>query len=300
MKDYSKIVILLLIILLVALIINSVFNFTDIIQENYEDLLSIAASTTDSDVTSPNPIKEDKHVAAIVSKYSGKAINVEAIGEPPTKKCVIKFYGQNSLSMNDDGTYSVGLSNKDNIRQQWMIIHVTDYQSFLKIIPQNNKNMGASVHESDYPFYMIISAFDNTKCLQYDSGSILVRPIGNYNSQKWDISYQKVENAIATHKKDPISGLSGDFRTDGDSFSSNEYNNDFDKIKLKLNLSPDTLQSILGSSGIKMRNMKGNNAINLGNDNEECLDCNKDNWIPRSSIKSICSGCDPDQIDPPN
>ena len=46
--------------------------------------------------------------------------------------------------------------------------------------------------------------------------------------------------------------------------------------------------------------MKGNNAINLGNDNEECLDCNKDNWIPRSSIKSICSGCDPDQIDPPN
>ena len=53
-----------------------------------------------------------------------------------------------------------------------------------------------------------------------------------------------------------------------------------------------------------MRNMKNNNAINLGNDSNsssgDCVDCNKDNWIPRSSIKSICSGCDPDQIDPPN
>ena len=91
MKDCSKIVILLLLILLVAIIINSVFNFTGIIQENYEDLLSIAASSTSSDSSTPNPIKEDKHVAAIISKYSGKAINIDAIGEPPTKNVLLNF-----------------------------------------------------------------------------------------------------------------------------------------------------------------------------------------------------------------
>ena len=37
--------------------------------------------------------------------------------------------------MNDDGTYSVG--NKDNIRQQWIITYVPDYQTFLRIIPEN-------------------------------------------------------------------------------------------------------------------------------------------------------------------
>ena len=296
MKQCNKIFILLLIIFLVALIINWVFNYKNIIQENYNDLLEASLNFNDDEIK--NPIKDDKHVKSIISKYTGKAINIDAIGESPTNKFLVKFYGSQALSLNDDGTYSTGLSNKDNIRQQWMLKFVPNVDVFQTIIPESNKNMGYSIYESDYPFFIIVSAFDETKCLQYDSGSILVRPIGNYNSQKWDISYQKIENSIATHKRDPISGLSGDFRTDGDSLSSNEYSNDLDKIKLKFNLSQETLQGLLGSSGIKMRNNPNNNSINLNN--KECVDCDKDNWIPRSSIKSICSGCDPDQIDPPN
>ena len=299
MKDCNKIIIFLLLILIVSIILNSVFNFTSIIQENYQDLLEAAATQQqNTQVNNNNNARDDKPVLSVISKYSGKIINIEPIGNLPTKKCIIKFYGNNALSLNDDGTYSVGLSDKDNIRQQWDIVYVPDYQTFRNIIPEANKNMGYNILEADYPFYLIVSSFDKTRCLQYEAGSVLVTPIGNYNSQKWDISYQKVENAIATHKKDPLSGLSGNFRTDGDKFSSNEYNTDLDKIKLKLNLSSETLQGILGNSGIKMRNGK-NNAIDLAN-NEDCVDCDKDNWIPRSSIKSICSGCDPDQIDPPN
>lgn len=296
---YSQITIFLLLILLVSIIINSVFGFTNKIQENYNDLLETAAKgynqSSDDEVVEIK-VKEDKPIQAVVSKYSGKTINIVPIGQPPTTKCIIRFYGNNALTMNDDGTYSVGLSDKENIRQQWLITQINSVDKFRAVIPKNNINMGYSLEKSDYPFFLLISAYDNSRCLQYDNGSILVRPIGNYDSQKWDISYQKVENALATHKKNPISQLSGDFRLDADQMSSNEYDDKFDKIKLNLNLSSDTLQSLIGSKGVKMRQDKDNDVIDL--DNDTCEDCDNDKWIPRSSVKSICTGCDPDAIDP--
>ena len=44
MKDCNKIIIFLLLVLIVSIILNSVFNFTSIIQENYQDLLEAAAT----------------------------------------------------------------------------------------------------------------------------------------------------------------------------------------------------------------------------------------------------------------
>ena len=57
------------------------------------------------------------------------------------------------------------------------------------------KSIGYNVEKSDYPFYLIVSAHKTDRCLQYNSGSILVRKIANYDSQKWDISYEKVDIA---------------------------------------------------------------------------------------------------------
>ena len=52
-------------------------------------------------------------------------------------KCIIKFYGNNALSLNDDGTYSVGLSDKENIRQQWIIKHIPNSIEYLNNISRH-------------------------------------------------------------------------------------------------------------------------------------------------------------------
>ena len=45
-----------------------------------------------------------------------------------------------------------------------------------------------------------------------------------------------------------------------DQISGNEYNDDADKIKLNLNLGPDTLQTLSGKDGVKIRNQKDSNS----------------------------------------
>ena len=296
----------ILIILLISLILNSVFNFTNIINENFSDFFEKASkgyvassSSISADVSadvSDNEydIKEDKDIVAIVSKYNGKKINVEPLGQPPTQKCIIKFFGSKSLTMNDDGSYSLGISNKDSVKQQWKFNLIKNEEDYKKIIPSKNLNLGYNLSNANYPFFVITSVYDDTKCLQYDNGSLLVLPTANYDSQKWDISYQKVISSVELHKTNPKSKLSGNFREDGGELSANEYLDDPNKIKLNLNLETNTLKQLLGTSGVNIRNNSSNNSLKL----EDCDECKKDNWIPRASVKSICSGCDPDSLDP--
>ena len=106
MNKSSNIVIFLLLVLLISIIINSVFGFTNIVKENYEDVLEQAAQNYNepADDAVQIKVKEDRKIQSIISKYSGKAINIDPIGQPPTKKCIIEFYGKNALSLNDDGT----------------------------------------------------------------------------------------------------------------------------------------------------------------------------------------------------
>ena len=294
----KKYLIFVLVILLISLILNHIFNFTNIINENFVDFFEEASkgyvSSSSGSSGQDYEIKDNKDILAIVSKYNGKKINVEPLGQPPTQKCIIKFFGSKALTMNDDGSYSLGISNKDSIKQQWKFNLIKNEEDYKKIIPNGNLGLGYNLSNAHYPFFVITSVFDDTKCLQYDNGSLLVLPIANYDSQKWDISYQKVVSSVEVHKTNPKSKLSGNFREDGTELGPNEYSDDPNKIKLNLNLATNTLKQLIGSSGLDIRQDSSNNSINL----EDCDECNKDQWIPRDSVKSICSGCDPDLIDP--
>jgi hypothetical protein len=288
-----------LIFVLIILCIDLVFNFSDILEENFTDQLGEAAKSWDSnDPTTHITPSTDQKIRSIVSKYSGKIINIDPIGDAPTEKVLIHFYGSSALTMNDDGTYSITIRNKDSIRQQWEIKAINTRVQYEEIIPTSNKTMGYNLDDVKYPFYIVRSVHKPDKALQYDSGSILVRPLANYDSQKWDISYTKIESneAIRTHKYDPMSILSSDFRTDPQIASANEYSVDKDKIKINLNLDNSTLGSILNK--YEPGKLSGNTQTGENPLSNTPTDCDETKWLNRDSIKSVCSGCDPDSIDP--
>ena len=324
MKNYRNILKCFLVFVLIVLCIDLVFNFSGILQENFETTINQAANNYNSNttITPQGDIvfgpSHNKHIQSIVAKHSGKIINVKAIGQPPTKKVLVHFYGSSALTVNDDGTYSISLSNPNNIRQQWNIIYIPNAETYSKYIPVENKTLGEAaiikgynLNKAEYPFYIITSAHKPDRCLQYDTASILVRKIANYDSQKWDISYEKVDadEVIKTHKYDPMSLLSGEFRTDPHLKGANEYSLDSNKIKINLNLNNSSLSKLLGATNIDSSINNNNNQIDLdssnsnnnsnsngGYDINDCPDCDDKQWLSRNSIKSICPGCDTDKL----
>ena len=311
MKKNNLVLKWFLIVILIMLCLELVFNFSGIIEENFDN--HGAASALNGAASALNggdgiSVSKTQKVQSVVSKYSGKIINIQPIGDAPTEKILINFNGNTSLTVNEDGTYTVQISNQDSVRQQWRLVPINDATDYDTYIHESYKNSGFSTNDSQtkYPFYIIVSNFDfgsNTpkRCLQYDTGSILVRPVANYDSQKWDISYQKIESnkSIKAHMYNPMSILSPEFRTDPHLNSANEV--DDSKIKINLNLDNSSLGNLLEKYSMNSP-VKGMSKSNEDQDPDSTqtsgTDCDKNDWLSRDKVKSVCSGCDPDDIDP--
>ena len=119
-----------------------------ILVENFEDTLNQASQNYNSNqgggercynLYFPSP---NKHVKSLISKNTGKVINIKSIGDPPTKKFLVHFYGDNAITLNDDGTYSLGFSNDDNIKQQFELIYISNVATYTTYIPLENRILG--------------------------------------------------------------------------------------------------------------------------------------------------------------
>ena len=197
-------------------------------------------------------VRPDQHVRSVVSKNSGKIINVEPVDiYPPTTKFIVKFKGQALTSLND-GLTGLSMSDKLEPSQQFELIYITNSTEFDAIIPDESKlhQLGNPTNTEKYPFYVARNVKNQDKGLFYDSGHISVRSIANYEGFKFDLSYSSTDSTtkVPTHNSSELlSVLSNDFRASvGD--SPNEIAADPDKIKINLNLGSDALSNLLGGS----------------------------------------------------
>lgn len=312
LSNENIILISLVLFALVLILVDYLLNKRGILKESFEDFNYNQAYnnyTNDSEQSHENPISQTSHIKSVVSKYTGKVLNVEANGEPPSSIVTMPFFNEKSqkmnLSVNMDGTYSIVLPNKNSTKQQFLLIFIDSAETYAKHIPLKNENLGYNINEANYPFYILKSHYDITKALQYQDGVVMIRPLANYDSQKWDISYDKIEGVIGTHKKTYESKLSGDFRANPDELGSNEYG-DLDKIKIKLNLDNQVLNQFLEKNLDKLVSMGGNNTddesvydvnqgkIDLGN---SCpIDTSYGNKVPSQAVASLCPGCNPNKL----
>jgi len=249
---------------------------------------------------------KNAHMNSIVAKYSGKVLNIIPINNPPTQKCIIPFFNkrvEKCVSVNDDGTYSLSIPNRNSIRQQFLIIHIKNTEDYENHIGLINSNLGYNLEDARYPFFILKSLKKPNMALQYQDGNVSVRPLANYDSQKWDLSVDKIERMIGAHEREYDSRLTGDVRSDPEKLGANEYSNT-DKIKIKLNLDNQVLNNFLKKNLgkiITQDNDSDNDSeidvngglIDLG----EC-DGGDENVVPKNSVRSLCRGCNPDLINP--
>ena len=65
-----------------------------------------------------------------------------------------------------------------------------------------------------------------------------------------------------------------------------------DTVNIKIKLDQDSINKIIDGLGISDLN----NTVDVF-DNDLDKDCNRDNWISRDAVRSLCGRCNPDLID---
>ena len=213
--------------------------------------------------------KFDAHVPteinSVVSKMDGLMLNVEKDANFDVNSIInIKVDQEGSyLSHNDSGLLNFG-----DKKHNWKLNLLQNGNDVNNLLGTTGvvDNTGIS-----YPFYMITSQDYALKCI---NGRISIAKAGNYNSQKWDVSSDKIMKNQLVPKNiydTPIGPL-----------TPSSVERDKDRIKVNLNINDDKLKQIL--------NIENNQDSLSGMSQESAAKC--DTYLPKSAIESLCPGCD--------
>ena len=235
---------------------------------------------TDAELEEKCKRVETTGFGSITSKYSGKSINVEAL--PPVKGSKRKYMIQwqpvggkpgGCITANADGTYSTPICNANINKQQWFIKEVKNEDEYLQLIPKDRQTMGRSMDETEFPFHIVQSSEFENYCLHYEGGGLAIREIANYDSQKWDVSKDKVyQEPLPTQGNNKFTGLTPGHRmTNADkslgSVGENGGNGEGGQspMQFNINLDPDLLAKLGIKTGLEGLNLNGGEANSNSN-----------------------------------
>ena len=187
-------------------------------QENFQD--NSCRQAPQLDWWDENPVR------SIISRSYGTSLDV--LASTPSANLdsnyIIPIKNPNNnnpvgcITINLNGTYTISLCDLGNGNQHWNIVKVNDEDAFREIIGNDT-----SVNESEnYPFFMILSVADRTRALSYSRGSISVRPVGNYEDQKWLVSQEQSGSLTPVIEYNQHMGLSPEYVNRVDSVDSGD------------------------------------------------------------------------------
>lgn len=221
-------------------------NFEDTVESIQEDLNKTAEQVNqhledhDTGKAGGCPKPDDGIHGSIISKYSGKIMNVENLegekykdGNTEYNVYIIKWQPLGGkpggcITCNSDGTFSTPICNLQNNEQKWYIKKIENESQWKKEIKEERRVMGRNFSSSntEYPFYIIISKEYNEYVLNYEGGGLSIREKANYDGQKWDVSPNKIkQDPLPTHPNSKFAGLTpGHAVTNGDKTLGGAFN----------------------------------------------------------------------------
>lgn len=284
-NDILYIGILLVIILLIcfksiSLHKNIMENFQE--QNNKDDLIEDLGKVYNVDEKINNSMNNNNNeedlvekcknlgageIGSIISKYSGKVINVEKDKDSVKgkEKYLIKWEPLGGkpggcITANADGSYSTPICNSTIDKQLWEIIEVKDAEQFKKLIEDvggsDRLKMGRPLDETSYPFH-ICKSNKHEFVLNYEGGGLSIRKLANYDSLKWDVSPDSIkQDPMPVQNNNKHTGLTPGHNTShSDNGASIVTNNGIkgdsagDGVNLNINVDPELLKNLLRESG---------------------------------------------------
>lgn len=250
--DNDKILLLLLIVVVIVCVI---FNFKkndrdmNEVVENFQTKNN-TADTDDTDdeeeednertscpTLAPRQWFELHPVRSLVSRFSGVSFNVCPVesADCTTGTLESNYYVQIETPNNDlpqgvltvsaNGTFSTDIAS-NIVQQYWKIIKIDATNPITNYLPSTTT---VETSNEDYPYYLClkapilqnsstlnITAPNLNRALQYENGSLSVRFLGNYESQKWYINRDALRNLpIMTNNANQYSQFTPEFNQQG-------------------------------------------------------------------------------------
>lgn len=175
----------------------------------------VEATATTVNVCDPKNWWEEKPIKAIRSKMYGASYNVNPVSETGNinTPVLIPLTNPNNntpsgcIAITNNGWHESVMCSTSTSNQQWIIKMINNQADFQAIMAASKNSDGTSgftygykIDKVDYPFCMVISRDYPSYALYYASSALGVRPVGNYDDQKWDILPDNVEDPLITSK----------------------------------------------------------------------------------------------------
>jgi len=211
---------------------------------------------------------EDVFVRSIESVFSGARYNVVALPFNtkvlPITNINIKSSSFSSLKVSNDLITRVPSNYSDN-SQKFKLVKMESMRDVIQFISEGTF---VPAQEDEFPYYFIKAPGPSNKVLSVGDTDLSVLRPNNRTNQR--------------------------FYVDSDEHNSLDNKGD-DTIDIKIKLDQESINTIIDKMGISDIN---NTAAGFNNNGPDLnMDCNRDNWIPRDAVKSMCGYCDPDLID---
>lgn len=188
---------------------------SDIAQGVASSTPSVTATPTTLDICNPKNWWEEKPVKAIRSKMHGASYNVIPVTETGNinSPVLIPLTNPNNntpsgcIAITNNGWHESVMCSTTTSNQQWLIKLINNQADFQAVMDASKKSDGTTgftygykMDKVDYPFCMVVARDYPSYALYYGSSALGVRPVGNYDDQKWDILSDNVEGPIVTSK----------------------------------------------------------------------------------------------------
>ena len=245
--------VVVIIILVITIVTHKKENFLT-------DLDAVGSSySEDNNYTTPDTIN------SIISKIDGTLLNVNVLSsESGTNNKTIEILTDNygSRLCMEDTTKNLS---KCDVSKQWELKFINGPSDMDDL---RRSSLGQSSTMIKDSFFMVLTS-DGKFALQYNNGRFSVAPVGNYDSQKWDVSDYEI----------PQKQLFVNDIYDGplDKMHYSQDSDPKDRVKINLNVNQDILKKLLH--------------IDTNTSNDEGTRSKYDRYIPKKAVNNLCSGC---------
>jgi hypothetical protein len=212
-------------------------------------------------------------INSIISKVDGTMLNVKTDTDTDqsstsNNKTIEILIDNNDARLCMDGAINNNLIKcSSSNKQTWALTYIGDVATMNQV--SSNQHLGQRSTMINYPFFMVLKG---DLALQYNNGRFSVALIGNYDSQKWDVSSQKI-NSGQLFIRDIYDGPL-------DKMPYSRGSDPKDRVKINLNVNDERLKEILhidsggaGGAGATASDSK----------------CGK--YVPNEAVENLCSGC---------
>ena len=311
----NKVFLVLAILFIVMILVDIIFNFTGILQENFDvfsnetyfeaiensnnnnnveaQAVKNDNSNNNSNNNAPTDLTQTHQIHSVISHSVGTVYGVVPLGQRlPTTRVLFLIKKNVALSIDSAGKVLKKLPNKFDQTQQFRLVKINSDADISNVITNGTF---LATYNTDYPFYFLQSVKNPDYFItQISENEVTLETGKNSKRQRFDVSHEELLPVISDdNRKDKTVKIQ--LKLDENSLQQilNELKADEPEVNNVNN--NGTYKEFNSFADVTADDMNNNYTIQETEDGEPAR-CDIEDYIPKDAISSLCGNCNPDLL----